>query len=417
MEDLSTKTCLIYDYGLCTELALKLAEKFGKVYYFCHWQDAFPKSNKALIGSGLESEKVYRIHNFWDYVDEVDLIFFPDTYCQDIVEFLRDNDYRVFGAGMAEQLENNRWYGRTIQKEIGLPYQNTVKVEGLKELREALVGEVNKFIKLNNFRGDIESFAHKDYESSKVYLDYLANVLGPRQNLIEFIIEDKIEGIEPGYDGFVVDGKYPNYGMYGYEMKGTGYIGKICQYEEIPEPVKLVNDKLSFIFEQLSTRSFFSTEIRVDEKGTGYLIDYTLRSPMPVPTAIHLEIWENLAEFIWEASEGNLIDLIPKAKYGAGVSLDSEWAQNNWLEVSFPEEIRPYVKFRRFMKHKNKYYAVPGFTSICSVIGLGNTPEEAIEQVKERVELVQGFELDKETGGLDNVIKEIEEGKNYGLEF
>jgi hypothetical protein len=176
---------------------------------------------------------------------------------------------------------------------------------------------------------------------------------------------------------------------------------------------------LADFFKEQKTRSMMSTEVRVTKDGTGYLIDPTIRAGMPCPTAVELEIYENVPEFIWAASGGEVIDLIPKYLYGAGIALDSDWANNNWLEVHLKsEEIRPFVKFRRAMKKDNRYFAVPGFSSICTILGFGDSVDKAIEQVKYNLEFVSGFELSHNTGGLSAVKDTIESGeKEYNLPF
>ncbi len=417
---LNNKTCLIYDYGLCLEVARKLAEKFDKVFYYVPWADAFPTIEKSLIGRGFEDEGVFRINSFWDYVDDVDLICFFDTYNQDIVEYLKAKGYPVFGAGFGEFLETDREFGRAIQQKAGLPTQETEKVIGLENLREYLQNHNEVYVKLNSFRGLMETFYSKDYESSKVFLDYMSEKLGMAQSFIEFLIEKKIEGVEPGYDGFVVNGKYPSKGIFAYEMKGSGYIAKVLDYQDIPEPVKLINDKLAPFFAENKIKSFFSTEIIVDENKTGYLIDPTIRSPMPVPTAVQLEIYDNIPEFIYEATVNDkLIDLEPKATYGGGIALESDWANNHWLEIIIRDkDILPYVKFRRVMKYQDRYYAIPGFSSLCSVIAIGNSIDDVIEQVKQRLDFITAFEIEKNYSGLLEIKKEIELGKEkYGLIF
>lgn len=40
-------------------------------------------------------------------------------------------------------------------------------------------------------------------------------------------------------------------------------------------------------------------------------------------------------------------------------------------------------------------YAIPGFSSICSVIGWGNTIDDVINQVKDCLDNVSAFELQK----------------------
>lgn len=417
---LNDKSILVYDYGLCLEIARKLAEKFGKVFYYVPWQDAFPTLNKSLIGLGFEDEGIFKVNSFWDYVDDVDLIATFDTYSQDIFEYLKSKGYKVFAPGFGEWIENDRLFGRQIQAQVGLPVQQSTKITGVENLREYLKNNPDVYVKLNSFRGLIETFYSKDYESSEVFLDYISEKLGQAKDRIDFLVEKKIDGLEPGYDGFVVDGQYPNYGLFAYEKKGSGYIASVQKYQDIPEPIKIINDKLAKFFKDNKIRSFFSTEVIVTKEREGYLIDPTVRSPMPVPTAVQLEIYDNIPEFIYEAGvNGKLIDLEPKYRYGGGVALDSDWANDNWMEIIIKDkDILPYVKFRRVIKKDNRFFAVPGFSSVCSVIGLGDSVDEVINQVNERLDYISGFELQKNTTGLMSIKEDIEKGeKEYNLSF
>lgn len=264
---------LVYDYGLCTEHASRLARDGHEVYYFVPWENAFPKSTPALIGENFDGLK--RILNFWDYVDKVDIIVCFDTYFVDIAEYLWKHGYNVFVAGKSEILENNRWKSRLIQKELGLPVQSTKLIKGLDNLINFLKNNNNKVIKINTFRGDFETLKHTTYDETQAqYLGDIQRNVGAKSKLLEFIVEDLIEGVEPGHDGFVVDGEYPDWVMYGYERKGIGYIGRVVKYNELPKPLKLVTDKLKIVLKKLTpNRTFFSTEIIVDKKGTPYLID------------------------------------------------------------------------------------------------------------------------------------------------
>lgn len=416
---LNDKTCLIYDFGLCLEIGLKLAEKFEKVFYYTPWAEGFPSSDKAMIGEGFRDDGLIRVNNFWEYVDEVDLICFFDTYTQDIAEYLIKKGYNVFAPGFAEYLERDRYFGRKIQQQVGLDTQKSELIKGVDNLKEYLKSNQNVFVKINTFRGDIETFFAKDLKSVENYLDFLSYKLGVRKNDIEFLVEEQIEGIEPGYDGFVIDGKYPNYGFFAYEIKGTGYIARCDKYGDLPKQVTIINDKLSNFFKKYRTRSMFSTECIVTKGGKSYLIDPTIRAGMPLPSACELEAYNNFAEFIYEGAKGNLINLEPVARYFGGIALDSEWANEHWLEVNINEEIRSHIKFRRVMKKENGlYYAIPGFSSICSVIGWGNTIDDVINQVKDCLNGVSAFELQKNLGGLVKVKETIQDGiKNYNLEF
>ncbi len=413
--NLKQKTALVYDFGLFTEQASRLSRDFGKVWYFVPWQSAFPKTNKALIGENFDG--LERVLDFWDYADKADVIVCFDTHTGDLVEFLRSKGYRVFGAGRGEALELERWKARKFQDSIGLPTQYTVRIRGLEKLREYLKTAKNKFIKLNIFRGDIETFRHIDYESSQPLLDHLAYELGPKQEELEFVIENIIEGVEPGIDSIVVDGAYLSPTMYGYELKGAGYLGRVVDYDSLPDPIKKVNDKLSPFFKKLKTRSFFSTELIVDKNGKGFLIDPTVRCAAPTVSAIQTELIENWSEIIWNASEGKATKPIMKYKYAGGVALESEWAKDHWLVVKFPKEMRRWIKFRTAAKFNDVYYAVPGFTSICSLIALGNSPDEIIKTLKERAEEVKAYQIEKNLSGLGEIKLEIEKGRKFGVAF
>lgn len=417
MLDLTNKTVLVYDFGLCVSHALRLARDFKTVYYFCPWQDAFPKFINGLIGRGYENENMVRVLDFWAYVDKVDIIVFFDTYCGDLVNYLKLKGYRVFGAGLESELENDRWYSRKIQQKSGLPTQETHKIIGLENLRVYLQDKVDKVVKLNAFRGALETFIHINYKSSQPLLDHLATELGPIQTQIEFVVEDKVGIIEPGYDGYIIDGKFPNKGLFAYEMKGSGYVAAVQDYTNIPKSVKLINDGLSSSFAKYKARTLYSSEVRVDEQGVGYLIDNTIRAGMPGPSSVMMEIFENFSEIIYNGAMGIMTQPDIKYKYGCAVGLDSGWADEHWLEVEVPEDIRKYVKLRKHIKVEDKYYAVPGFSSLCAVIGLGETLEQAIQDCKDRIEQISAYQIEKNTSGLDSIIDSIKQGEELGLKF
>ncbi len=414
---LSNKTCIVYDIGgLNTELAVRLAKDFGKVMYYTLWQDGFPKSDKMLIGYGLEG--VEKVKEFWSNVDRADLIVVPDTYCSDITEYLRSKGYRVFGAGNAEILENDRWKAKKIMEKIGMPVGHSIKIVGFSNLVSYLKKNKNKVIKINTFRGDIESFVHREYNSTEAqYLGVLLTNVGAKSEELEFIIEDFIEGVEPGLDTFVVDGKIPKFVMYGIEEKGIGYVGKIDKYSNLPESLKI--DKMLPFFKRYKARTFLSTEVRIPKSKIGYIIDWTVRVPLPCVGAIHLEIWENLSEFIWYAAEGKMIDLIPKADYGMGIAVDSSWAEKYWTEIGLEQKSnREYIKLRRGCKIRGRYYAVLGFSSVCSIVSIGNNLNDMFSEIERIAKTLNIREVSYTLSGLENIInKRLKECKEYGVKF
>jgi hypothetical protein len=409
------KTCLVYDFGLFTEAAVRLARDLKKVYYFVPWASAFPKSNSAMIGEGLDG--LERVLDFWDYVDKVDFIFIPDTHCGDIVEFLKKKGYKVAGVGKAEKLELDRWYGRQEQKRLGLPTQKTAKIKGVGKLRDYLTPLTDKFVKFNIFRGEVESFKHTDIEASTPLLDHLAHEFGAKQNHIEFIVEDIVGEIEPGADLIVFKDHYLSPTMWGYEFKGMGYFCKVLPYKELPVAMKESTDALLEDFSKFNTRFFYSSEVRVGKDRKSYLIDNTCRFAAPGVGAVQTELIDNFTEVIWGLATGKEIQPIMKYKYAGAICFESEWADKHWLKVNFPAADRKWIKFRMAAKFDGEYYAVPGFSSVCTVIALGNTMKDVKELIKKRSKGINAYLLDKNLSGLEEIDEAIAEGEKFGIKW
>jgi hypothetical protein len=80
--------------------------------------------------------------------------------------------------------------------------------------------------------------------------------------------------------------------------------------------------------------------------------------------------------------------------------------------VEFPEEIRPFVKLFNHCRIDGVDYVVPQIAQmkqVGSVIGLGNTPDEACNAAKERAKQVKGYDLEAETDALDKAVAEMED--------
>ena len=415
--NLKDKKLLIWDLMVCTDFAMRMARDFGTTWYHPQWNRDNAKINEVMVGEGLDG--VTRVKDFWQHVDQADLICVFCNNGQDVVEYLRSKGKRVFGAGKAEELEANRWKGRQVQKTVGLPTQTTVMVKGMTNLDAHLKTAKDKFVKLNYYRGAIETFHHKDYSSTKPLLDYLNYTLGALKDEVVFIVEDPVEGTESGSDTFVVDGQYPNKCMMGWETKNKSYIAKVVEYAKLPQPIKEVNDKMAPVFKKLKARTMYSTEVRITDKGKGYLIDNTIRRPFP-PSAIMMEIFDNFSEFIWNAAEGKCVDLTNKYAYGCEIILHSPWAVENVVEICFPENMKQWVKLSTACKVKGKYYNLPGVVegdgTICSCVGLGNTPEEAIDKAEKVMESVEAYQVDK-TFDKKAVLDKIKEGKKININF
>lgn len=418
--DLSSKYALFYDHGLFTYAAERLAREdgFGKVGYFTPWKVAFPKSNNALFGQGLTG--VTRVDNFFDEVKKADIVIFPDIYDGDLQEFLRDEMGKVvWGGGRTDELEYDRWEFRKLQQKLGMATPYAKLVIGIDALREELKGKTDLYVKVNKYRGDVESFHHENENLSDDFLDVLSGRLGAKKNEIKFIVEKPIGKVEVGYDGWCIDGQFPEIAAYGYEIKDQAYIGKIGPYKDFPAVLTKTNGQLASTFKERKMRGWYSSEVRVDEKKVGYMIDPCMRMGAP-PGEAMVEAYSNIAEIVWEGAQGNLVAPKPVGKYCAIALGYSSYADKNWMTLEVDKKEQQWLKIRCETRIKGKSYYVPQASeayTVAAAVAIGNTVKEVIETVKKRAEMIKALELTMKDDALDDAEEVIAEGKKVGIEF
>jgi hypothetical protein len=384
-------------------LAERLVVDFGKVGYFVDWQSGFPDAKELLVGYGLKG--VTREKYFWDVVGSYDLIVYPDCWNGDQQEFLRSRGMRVWGAGKNASLELARWDTKSRMEKVKLPVNESEQIHGLENLRVYLQLHDDVFVKISAYRGLGETFESQNYEQSKGQLDELRAKYGPMMDVIDFVVEKKIpDAAEQGYDGYCIDGEFPDHSFFGFEIKDKAYFGKYMEYDELPKDVRDVNTKLSYTME--GYRQFFSTELRNE-----FLIDVTARQASPAGET-YCHAFKNLAEILWEGAAGVLVHPECDFEYAAQIILCSEWAEEHFQPLEIPEEVRPYAKIYNHAIIDGVDYSVPQIArmkQIGSVVGLGNTPEEACDMAKQHADKIKGYDVDAETDALDKAVKLMEE--------
>jgi hypothetical protein len=225
-----------------------------------------------------------------------------------------------------------------------------------------------------------------------------------------------VPGVEFGYDGFCIDGRFPSHSLWGYEVKAQGFIGKVVDQSTLPAPIRLINERLSPAMKRLRYRGFFSSEIRMGKDQVPYLIDPCSRMPSP-PGEVVMELYENLAEILWAGADGEMVEPQMTGRYAAEVLLSSEWAKTNFLEVRCPDEMRNYVKLYSPTKIGESVYVVPQLktSEIGAVIAIEDTMDQAIAVCKQRAEQVKGYQLHASTESLDKAVECIQEGQLMGV--
>ena len=418
---------LIWDTNLATAHAERLKEDGNEVKYFTFWATSgFPDFIEFVPGNGLVDKTIY----FFDYVDWADLIYFPDCGMGDLVDFLRKNtDKPVWGAGSGEVLELNRWKAIEILKELGILTPESELIVGVDNLEKFLRKTKEPvFIKFNIFRGSQETFNFPRYverfdkvlelKLSKLRLDF-----GPFYNDVNFIVQRATGEVEPGFDLIFNGDKFLEPCAYGFEIKGQG-----CQIEkfvptidDLPESIKETAVKLIPFLKKVGYRGAISNEGRVgkDTNGRMAVIDICARWFYPGSAMYTIkDLIGNYTEIIEKVAKGEDVKIDVKYPYAFSMTLSSVEALNNWLDIDFDKKYRDRIRLRIACQKDGVYYAVPGFESVVTIVGVGDTWEEAYEDA------VRIYEKSKlQAYGLSKPIKKeiveeiINKAKDYGIDF
>lgn len=412
----NSETLMLFDYGCFSYMAERLAKDFEKVYLYCPWEKSFPVVNDYIIGQGMEG--VIKVQNVWDVFEEIDIWVFPDLHYGAFQKWLKNKGKKVFGACKGEEMEYDRTKMEEIMKSVGLDVPPGDNFTGMTALREHLKNNDNLFIKTNIFRGNHETWHHENYDLSKPILDELAHSLGANAEQEVFLAKKPIEdAIEYGYDGFCVNGKYPETTIFGIEIKDRGYVGCAMDYDDLPSLVKEINKKLSSIFKKYQYTGWYSNEIRAINDKKGYLIDQTTRMPEP-PGGLAIEMIDNFSECVNDVANGEIPDLKFSYKYGVELIIKSSWAKDELQAIYYPDEIKDFVKIKNKCVIDGVTYFVPqgdGMTEIGAVVACSNDLEDAFLEVQYKAKQIKGYCIEIDFSCIDEMKKEIEKLKSKNI--
>lgn len=409
------KVALVIDYGNYVSLAQRLARDFKKVYYCSMWQTAYPKWNQYCVGMGVE--EIERVDEFWSIWDEVDIICVPDLYMGTFQDWAVRMGKKVWGCRQGEDMEIYRDDFKEMLEKMNLKVNKYVRIEGITDLKKHLKGKSNKYIKVNMLRGNIETFHYIDADLSISRMKSLEHELGAYGEHAVFIVEDPIENaVEIGYDGYSIDGKFPAIAMTGVEIKDAGYAGGLVDYENLPKCLKDINKKFAGIFAGAGYKCNFSNEVRYQKNGDAYFIDFTARIPSP-PGDLMMEIYTNFSEAIWDMAHGVVPEMEYKHKFGVQLVIKSGWAEEEPQAIYFDEKYKDFIKIKNLMITDGVCYYVPviEMSQIGSVVGVGDTIEEAIAMVEKICETIKGDSLELNVQALHKSVEQIEKLKTFGI--
>jgi hypothetical protein len=329
----------------------------------------------------------------------------------------------VWGHFGGTDLELYRDYFLDVLKQIGLPTIPSERIVGLSALADYLQENENKWIKVNRYRANMETWHHLDYAHSQRTLDSLAVIFGGAKEQVVFIVQDDLESdMEIGYDGWCIDGSFPAYSFQGYEKKNELYLGSVLSDADLPDEIKTVNEAMAPILRRYGYRDWWATEIRVKD-GVPYFIDPTPR--MPGQTGEHqLESMMNFADVIWHGANGVLIQPEFEWCFAAEATLHYEAStkdpaiSDEWKTLDLPADVLRWMKLYHYCKLDGLYHFVAKSTDEIGVmIGVGDSTEEAIEHLMGNLEWLKDLPVHANLSGFGSLLKSIKKAEKQGLVF
>ena len=417
-------TACVIDYGTFVALADKLAQTYKTVYYYCPIEKEYKDIIDASIGEGLEGAK--KIHDFFapEIFNSIDLFIFPDIGYGGLQKYLRSIGKAVWGSMGADELELFRdLFLETLEK-VKLPTTDSKVIYGLTALGKYLKGVKFKWVKINCFREQMETWFHINYEHSLRKLESLAVVFGGVKEQITFVVQDEIKSeIELGYDGWCIDGNYPSKSFQGYEKKNELYLGTVLANDKLPDEIKFVNENMASVLREYGYRNWWATEIRVDKEGTPYFIDPTARHPGQ--TGEHQwETCSNLAEIIWTGAHGDVLEPEFEFLFAAEATVhyeagsDSKAIAQEWKTLEVPKEVERWFKPYHYCVVGETYHFVPTKKDEVGVIlGVGSSIKEAIDHLKANLKLMSKLPVHANTAGFVDLIQSILDAEAKGIKF
>ena len=417
---LSEKTICVVDSGYFISLARKLSGSFKKVYYCTPTDKEFLSINDYAMGTGFPEIEKIEGYGFMEpeILKEIDCFCFSDIGYVPIQEYLRSIGKPIWGSFGATDLEIFRTKFLESIAKLGMPVAPYKKIKGTTKLIEHLKTVKRKWIKVDRFRKEMETWFHIDYPHSEPELTRLCLVFGGMREEIDFIVQDEIKSnIETGGDLWTIDGKYPSKYFYGFEDKNELYIASLLDADKMPKSVIEINEKLIPLFKEYGFRGEFATEIR--EVGSKYFfIDPTFRFP-GMSGEHQLETCANLAYIIYYGAQGKYIE--PAWDYNFAVVASACYCganEDGWSVVKVPKEIERWVKFSHCCMIDG-YYKFPSEEAkdLGVVIGAGKTLIDAFKMLQKNIEALKEEPVYFKTKGFLKLLNSIREAEKKGNKF
>jgi len=350
---MKTRKFLVVDYEAGLETARRLQEDGNEVYYYSPWDKAYAEWWPYAKGDGFGVPKV---KHWATVIDKVDYVVFPEGNGH-MADWLREKGYRVFGPNTrGESLEQDRLHAKRVFKDLGVDFPRTYQATGVQEALDYLEGHKGgHFLKLNTFRGDLETVKVDSADEAEAFFCNLHTRLGPFSKSIPIIIEEEVEGCYIGVDSFFNGDDWYRPFLFGFEDFGADAIEKAAEHTPFDETF----DRLRPFFQEIGYRGPFSLEGILTEDGRVFVIDPSSRFPFTL-SMIYINHLKNFSDVIAGTADGE--DVVPEyeSKYAVNLNMtiEEKTGKPGWFVVDHPKDVK--VRYINAAKMNGKVYVHTG---------------------------------------------------------
>jgi hypothetical protein len=406
------RSYLVYDTGLALDHALSLGRRGNKVFYFLEWRTRYPRIENYIAGEGFS--EIIKIMDYGEILDTVDVIMFTDAGFGALADLFRAKGKRVFGASIkGEMLEYDRAFMLREFEKLGVKVPPYKIVHGVDELMANIVDGKAQFVKLNIFRGNLETYKVMNKNEMKIALE--ESKFGVLSDRMDFIIEEEVDGIEIGVDLFFNGKHFLRPYHFGNEVKGSdGTFGKWV--------VNSVWDDFLSKIEPWLAESGYRGAISFEGIYNGsdiVLLDVTSRLPYSCGSLLHRYI-ENYDEVVYAVAGGEEVEVKVGKTYTAQLIFEREDV-NRWTPVHIEGLLQPLnIAFpMNMIKVNGELWYLPSDThNVAVLMGSGDSFDESIDEVMKVSECIKAPDCSVGVDAIYRYRKDyLPELSKYGLEW
>jgi hypothetical protein len=409
---------LVLDTGLAIDHAMRFVVDGCVVYYWLSgYISAFPRFEETVIGDGFPFEK---IEDWGGIVDRVGLVYITDNTFPQLAEYLRKLGKLVYGpTPELVKWEADRIYGYQSMKEKGITVPPGKICKGKEELldyvREKERQSKRVWIKIENrFRGQIETFSVATAEEAETMLGQAG--LGPYLDEAKFLVQENVDGVEIGCDGYVVPSGVLEPIAYTIEKKGRG---NVAVWQRGSDFMEYWYEKVIDVVEETDYRCNLSVEGIWDGKNLNVL-EPTPRNPYPV-SSLYPRFVKNWVDVVWAVAEGKVIELDVDWEKPFMVELTVTSDSDLMRIIDVPEDLVKWddegIGFRRVVYKGERYWWVPGDAILCTVNVKGRTLEEAFQRAEELVSEIKCSFMTVDWTVRDEILEDVKKLSEMGRKF